>query len=208
MAKLYFRYGTVGSAKTLNLLAVAHNYRSQNKHILSMKPAIDTRFDPKCIVSRSGLKLEADYSLDDDTVFKYNGEPLKKKYSITAKVVSLDSTTKISCIVVDECQFLSSGVIDQLHLLTIIADIPVIVYGLKTNHKSQLFVGSKRILELADSIEEIKSTCFYCERKATQNLKHCKDKTILDGPEIEIGADEMYRATCKYCYQSRTGFVH
>ena len=89
-------------------------------------------------------------------------------------------------------------------LLTIIADIPVIVYGLKNSYKSLLFEGSKRIIEIADSIEEVKSHLFYCERKATQNLKHCNDQTIMNGPEIEIGADELYRAACKYCYQQKT----
>jgi thymidine kinase len=182
MAKLYFRYGTVGSAKTLNLLAVAHNYRQQSKKVMLIKPRLDTRFGKETIKSRAGLEMAADLLVEENT--------------------KLDFTIfkNLHCILVDEAQFLSAYLIDQLRNVTLELEIPVICYGLRTDFKSNLFEGSKRLMELADSIEEVKATCFFCNKKSILNLKHVNGEATIDGPSIQLGAEEAYYPACFTCY--------
>ena len=185
MAKLYFRYGTVGSAKTLNLLAVAHNYEQQGKQAFLIKPAIDTRFGRDNIRSRAGLEKKTHLLVEHDS---------ELQDSLFAGV---------DCILVDEAQFLSESLIQQLRKITIDLNIPVICYGLRTDFRSRLFDGSRRLLELADSIEEIKTTCAFCTKKAVFNLKITEDGPSLDGPTIDLGAEEKYLPACYRCYQAK-----
>jgi len=182
MAKLYFRHGTVGSAKTLNLLAVAHNYRQQGKEVILIKPDIDVRFGKEQIKSRAGLEMSADILVGPETVLDF------------------ESFAGIDCVLVDEVQFLSEYLIEQLRKITLELSIPVICYGLRTDFKSNLFEGSKRLLELADSIEEIKATCHYCNRKSIMNLKHVNGIAVDEGPSVELGAEEKYFPSCYKCY--------
>jgi thymidine kinase len=186
MAKLYFRYGTVGSAKTLNLLAVAHNYQQQKKRVSVLKPKFDVRFSADDVKSRAGLAMAADRLIDADTTF------------------GPDEFDGVDCIVVDEAQFLSRRVIDQFRTIATKNDIPIICYGLRTDFRGQLFEGSQRLFEVADSIEEIKTTCAYCNRKAIFNLKFINGQPTLDGPKIELGAEEKYLPACSTCYLTRT----
>ena len=170
VAKLYFRFGAMGSAKTLNLLAVAHNYRQQNKNILLLKPEIDTRFGTKQIKSRAGLEMEADLLAKSDSFFTLRGEALSsphKKVNLEAGI-ELEEHKDLACILVDEAQFLSKSFVDELYTLSIKCNIPVIAYGLKTDFQNNLFEGSKRLLELSDTIEEIKTTCYYCKKKSNK----------------------------------------
>lgn len=185
MAKLYFRYGTVGSAKTLNLLAVAHNYRQQGKKILVFKPQLDVRFGKEEIKSRAGLEMKADVLVEPDT-----------------DLFALD-LCGIDCILVDEAQFLGKRLIEQLRKITLSHGVPVICYGLRTDFRSHLFEGSLRLMELADSIEEIKATCHYCNRKSIMNLKHVNGLACLDGPSVQLGADEKYYPVCFPCYTEK-----
>lgn len=196
MAKLYFRYGSVGSAKTLNLLAVAHNYRQQKKQILLIKPAMDVRFGKSNIKSRAGLEQEADILIDDHTDllgFNFLG---------------------IDCLLVDEAQFLNASTIDQLRMITYEQNIPAICYGLRTDFRTRLFEGSRRLMEVADSIEEVKSTCHFCNKKSIMNLKHIDGKATKDGPSVELGAEEKYFPSCFGCYTNqiqdaeREAFAH
>ena len=185
MAKLYFRHGTVGSAKTLNLLAVAHNYRQQGKDILLIKPELDTRFGKEQIKSRAGLEMSADILVKEGTdlrSFDFEG---------------------INCILVDEAQFLSANIIDQLRKISIEQKVPVICYGLRTDFRSHLFEGSRRLMELADSIEEVKATCHFCNKKSILNLKHVNGVATVDGPVIQLGAEESYYPACYECYQQQ-----
>lgn len=182
MAKLYFRYGTVGSAKTLNLLAVAHNYRQQGKKVLLMKPDLDVRFGRERIKSRAGLEKDADILIVDETSLQrvdYSG---------------------VNCILVDEAQFLPAKVIEELRRITMEWDLPVICYGLRTSFKGGLFEGSARLFELADSIEEVKATCHFCTRKSVMNLKHVNGVATNEGEAIELGAEEKYFPACYKCY--------
>lgn len=183
MAKLYFRHGTVGSAKTLNLLAVAHNYRQQGKKILVMKPDLDTRFGKERIKSRAGLEMQAD-------VLILNEDSLRQV-----------DYMGISCILVDEAQFLSAKVIEELRHISLHWDLPILCYGLRTDFKSRLFEGSMRLMELADSIEEVKATCYFCNRKSIMNLKHVNGLATNEGPTVELGAEEKYFPACYRCYQ-------
>ncbi|MCH9610476.1 MAG: Thymidine kinase [Chlamydiales bacterium] len=182
MAKLYFRYGAVGSAKTLNLLAVAHNYRQQRKRVLLMKPAIDDRFGKNNIRSRAGLETEADILVEANTN------------------LLLHKFDKIDCLLVDEAQFLPAVIIDQLRTITLEKKIPVICYGLRTDFRTNLFEASRRLMEVADSIEEVKSTCHYCNRKAVLNLKHVNGSPTRTGPTVQLGCEETYFPACCHCY--------
>jgi thymidine kinase len=106
----------------------------------------------------------------------------------------------ISCILVDEAQFVSASIIDQLRDISLKMEIPVICYGLRTDFKSYLFEGSRRLMELADSIEEVKSTCYFCNKKSIFNLKHVNGIATKDGPSIRLGTEELYFPVCYRCY--------
>lgn len=178
MAKLYFRYGAVGSAKTLNLLAVAHNYGRQGKRVLVLKPRFDTRFGPLEVTSRAGLSREADLVVEDDTVLDF------------------DRLAGSHCVLVDEAQFLSPEVVDQLRDVTRTLNIPVICYGLRTDFRTESFAGSRRLMELADAIEEIKTTCAFCNTKAGFNLKSVDGTPTLAGPSKQLGSEETFLPVC------------
>ncbi|MEP6866496.1 MAG: thymidine kinase, partial [Deltaproteobacteria bacterium] len=186
VAKLYFRYGTMDSAKSMNLLAVAHNYRKQGKRVVMMKPRLDTRFGAEKISSRSGLEASADVMIDEDTVL----DP--------RDFAGLD------CVLVDEAQFLSPSVIDDLRRITVDPGVPVICYGLRTDFKTKLFPGAQRLMELADGIEEVKVTCQYCQKKAICNLRFVNGTPTVEGPQIQLGAEESYAPVCWAHYDEAT----
>lgn len=187
MSKLYFRYGTMSSSKTANLLMVAHNYRQQGKKVLLIKPIIDERFGTK-IKSRCGLECETDYLLekDDSTLREITGKTLEK----------------LDAILVDECQFLTKEQVNTLRDLT--EYVPVLCYGLRTDYKTNLFEGSKRLMEISDTIEEVKTTCYFCNRKAIINLKHVNGIIIKAGSDnIELGTEDKYLCSCFECWNRK-----
>jgi len=184
--KLYFRYGAMSSSKTANLLMVAHNYEQQNKKVLIIKPKIDDRFGSEVIKSRAGLERNA------DLIINFGESLLDKKINFT----------NYNIILVDEVQFLSENNIDELRKITLV--VPVICYGLRTDYKTKLFPGSKRLMEIADSIEEIKTTCNFCTKKAIINLKHNNGKIVKDGSDkIDLGAEDKYLSSCWFCWYSK-----
>jgi thymidine kinase len=185
MAKLYFRHGTVGSAKTLNLLAVAHNYMQQNKRAFIIKPELDVRFGRDVVHSRAGVEKKADLLVGPGTRL----DP--------ARLEGVD------CILVDEAQFISGDLVDQLREVTRDPGIPVICYGLRTDFRTHLFEGARRLMEVADSIEEIKTTCAFCNRKAIFNLKLADGVPTVAGPSIDLGTEEKYLPACANCYGAR-----
>lgn len=150
MPKLYFRHGPMNSSKTANLLMVAYNYKAQGKKVILMKPSIDNRFGEQIIKSRAVEEMSADILI----------LPCRRVFELQKDV---------SCVLVDEAQFLTSINIEGLRDLS--QHVPVICYGLRTDYRSYLFPGSKRLLELADTIEEIKTICVNCDRKAIINAK-------------------------------------
>jgi len=185
MPKLYFRYGTMNSSKTMNLLMVAHNYEQQKKKVVVIKPKIDARFGIEFVKSRTGLKRQADIVLDvKDNITKseYNWED-------------------VSCVLVDEAQFLEPIHIEQLRCITIY--VPVICYGLRTDYRTRLFPGAKRLMELADSIEEIKTICIKCSKKSIINMKCINGKVIKEGTgDPDLGCEEKYTPMCWECWNN------
>jgi len=188
MPKLYFRYGVMNSSKTANLLMVAWNYRLQRRKVILVKPIVDERFGMNIIRSRAmGSGVEADLVIDHE-------------WSDFEKV----KTDGLACVLVDEAQFLSEKNVDALRELA--KKVPVICYGLRTDYRTKMFEGSKRLLEVADVIEEIKNVCVNCDRKAIINAKFCikenGDKVILrNGPsDLDLGAEEKYQPMCWNCF--------
>jgi thymidine kinase len=178
----------MSASKTANLLMTAHNYELQNKKIILLKPSIDTRYVQNMITSRIGIEKKVDLLVDKDTD------------------LSTIDVTGVHCILVDECQFLESKHVEQLREHT--KTVPVICYGLRTDYCTNLFEGSKRLLELADSIEEVKTTCTFCNKKAVINAKYSLDeegkKKIIKvmGDQVDIGSENKYMVVCWSCYNN------
>jgi len=186
MAKLYFRHGTMSSGKSLNLLAVAHNYEQKGEKVIVIRPRLDERFGAQTVGSRTGLSRDADILVDEDT-------------RLDRRAIAGSA-----CVLVDEAQFLSPGLVDQLRDITWDLEVPVICYGLRTDFQTRAFPGSARLLEIADTIEEVKTVCHFCNRKAVFNLRISAAGAETDGPQIELGADDRYRPVCGPCYRDRT----
>ena len=185
MAKLYFRYGAMNSGKTALLLQAAHNYEERGMEVLIVKPTIDSKGDDH-LVSRIGLTRKVDKLLaPKDDIFKYV-KKLKRN---------------IKCILVDEAQFLEKEQVDQLMHIVVKFNIPVICYGLRSDFKTNGFPGSTRLLELAHTIEEMKTICS-CGRKAMFNARKLNGKFIFDGEQVAIDGEAKvtYEALCPNCY--------
>ena len=187
MAKLFFRYGAMGSGKTTALLQVAHNYEEKGMHILLIKPSIDTKGQNK-VVSRIGIERQVDILLLGQEKL------LNNSYFLAA-------LNNLSAIIVDEAQFLSSHQVDELYLITKQYNIPILCYGLRCDFQMNGFEGSTRLLQIADDIEELKTIC-KCGKKATQNLRTVNGKPTFQGNQIEIDDHSKveYEGVCGDCY--------
>jgi thymidine kinase len=182
MAKLFFKYGTVFSAKSLNLIATAHNYETQGKKVLLMIPGMDTRSNGY-ISTRAGFRMEAEMIRDTSNVLEIFQKHMKQH-------------EKIDCVLVDEVQMMTKEHVNQLREITLIYNTPVICYGLRVSYTLELFEASKQLLALADKLEEIKTVCWYCNSKATHNLKLVDGKPVYEGNPIDIGGLEKYLPVC------------
>lgn len=186
MAKLFFRYGTMKSGKTALLLQTAYNYQEQGMKVLVMKPVIDSKGEDY-LVSRIGLKRKVDYLIkENDNVFNYIKENFKD----------------ISCIFVDEAQFLTKKQVDQFMQVVIKLNIPVICYGLRTDFRGEGFPGAIRLLEISHTIEEMKTIC-KCGKKAMYNVRIVNGKCTFDGDQVAIEDgkyDVTYDIFCPKCY--------
>ena len=185
---LTFYYGTMNSSKTAQALMTRFNYLQKDFDVLLLKPEIDTRYEngKNKVIARIGLSADCiDFSKQDDLIKicneNFNDKPLK-------------------IIIIDECQFCTKNQIEQLKDLSLKYDC--LCYGLLINFKSELFEASKRLIELADEIHEIKAVC-RCGKKATINARLCNGKIVTDGNEIEIGAEDKYEAMCYFCYKEK-----
>ncbi|ACO36984.1 thymidine kinase [Lactobacillus phage Lb338-1] len=184
MAQLFFKYGCMDSGKTMQLLATKHNYDAYGRTCLIMSPSVDTRSGYGTIKSRlKGLEEPA--------------EAIEEGMDIYHKVATMDSIP--DAILVDESQFLSEEHIDQLAEIVDKLGIPVLCFGLKTDFQAKLFSGSKRLLEVADKIEEIKTICAYCNHKAVLNGRFKDGKLVTNGKQVQVG-DEDYKPLCRYHY--------
>lgn len=183
MAKLYFRYGAMGSSKTANALMTKFNYEEKGCKTVLLKPVIDTRDGKVTVKSRIGLFAQASTYNNDDNL---------------AERPDLVSSG-VDCIIVDEVQFSTKKHIEQLKKIAEDYDIPVICYGLRTDFQSNLFEGSKRLFEIADSISEIKSIC-HCGKKAIVNGRIKDNRIIYSGEQIELGGSDEYVGLCYKCW--------
>lgn len=189
--KLYFRYGTMGSAKTALLLTTAYNFEERGMKYICMKPIVDTRDSRNVIKSRIGIERECRWIYNDTDLY------------MLAQELFEDSMTIIDWFLIDEAQFLSSEQVDQLSRIVDDFGSNVICYGLRTDFRSRLFEGSRRLFEIADTIDEIKSTCT-CGRKTIINARiDYKGDFIEDGQQVEIGGDDRYIAICRKCWRNK-----
>ena len=184
MAKLYFKYGAMGSSKTANALITRFNYLERGMKVWLIKPSIDTRDGADVVRSRIGLEACAEVITPDIDFFE--------------RFSALDG---IDVVIADECQFFTSDQIDQLRAIVDNFDIPVMCFGLRTDFLTHLFEGSRRLLELADSISEIKTVCS-CGGKAIVNARIDADgKIVTEGGQILIGGNDSYVAMCHRCWK-------
>lgn len=188
MASLYFYYGAMGSSKSASLLMAAHTYQVQGKRVLLLTNSIDDRTKSSTISSRVGIDSIA-------TSFNFNDD----LFDLICRLID-EEEQRVSCIFIDEAQFLTSMQVFQLTEVVDVLNIPVLCYGLKTDFRGDLFEGSKALLEWAESFKEIKTTCFLCERKAIMNLRTVDGIPTVDGSQIQIG-DEEYYPLCRKHYK-------
>lgn len=184
MAKLYFKYGVMGSSKTAQALITKFNYEERGMKVWLIKPQTDNRDGDGFVISRAGLSSPAYVLPYTENVYEGFG--------------------KLSCpvdvIIVDESQFLAEEQVDQLAMIVIDYNVPVLCFGLRADFRTKMFPGSKRLMEIADSITEIKTICS-CGRKATVNVRLDQNgKIITEGEQILIGGNDQYTAMCYQCY--------
>ena len=186
MAKLYFRYGSMNSGKSTILMQVAHNYEERGMEVAVLKPGIDTKAESR-IQSRIGLEREVDHLIQKE-------ENIYELFKVKEK--------KPNAIIIDEAQFLEPEQVDQLMEIVVKLNIPVICYGLRTDFKTQGFPGSTRLLEIAHTLEEMKTIC-RCGAKAMFNLRMVNGEPIFEGEQVAIdGMGECtYISLCPYHYK-------
>ena len=188
MAKLYFRYSSMGAGKSIDLLKVAYNYEERGQKVVLMTSGIDDRYGKNKITTRIGLQRDAIGIKRDDNIYEY--------------IKNLDYIP--DCILIDEAQFLTEKQVDELTDIVDFLNIPVICYGLRTDFRFNLFSGSKSLLALADKIEEIKTICD-CGKKAIANMRIIDGNPTINGEQVYIGGNESYKAVCRKCYKQKLG---
>ncbi len=189
MAKLYFKYGAMGSSKTAQALITKFNYEEKNMGVWLIKPSTDTRDGADIVRSRAGLEAKAEIIRPDDNI-----------YDMLESVMTQKS---IDVVIADECQFFTPGQIEMLRKIVDDKNLPVLCFGLRTDFLTRLFPGSMRLMEIADCIEEIKTMC-HCGSKATVNARIDKDgKVVTEGSQIMLGGNDSYIAMCHRCYTKK-----
>lgn len=191
IGKLYFRYGTMGSAKTALLLTTAYNFEERGLRYLCMKPAVDTREGDSVIRSRIGIERACHWIYPDTDIYEFACDHFRQTGSV------------VEWFLVDEAQFLTEVQVDQLSRIVDDFGCNVVCYGLRTDFRTRLFEGSRRLFEIADTIDEIKSTCT-CGHKTIVNARIDANGDILsEGEQVEIGGDGRYIAVCRKCWRDR-----
>lgn len=193
MAKLYFRYGAMNSGKSTALLQAAHNYEERGHAVLLAKPTVDTKGDMG-ILSRLGFTRQVDFLLSPEA-------DARALFQLHRRTVLEKSQRDVSCLLIDEAQFLSEAQVDDLLRIAILEGIPVLAYGIRTDFQTVAFPGSRRLLEIAHSLEELKTIC-RCGRKAVFNGRKIGDRYVFDGAQVAIDATDAvtYESLCGACY--------
>lgn len=184
MAKLYFKYGAMGSSKTAQALITKYNYEENDLNVWLIKPSADTRDGADTIRSRIGLEARCQVMTPQMDVYELFCDQRKGHCDV---------------IIVDECQFMTVDQIDQLRAVVDEFNIPVLCFGLRTDFQTKLFPGSMRLMELADAIEEIKTMCD-CGTKATVNARISDGYIVTEGAQVVLGGNDSYIAMCHRCY--------
>jgi thymidine kinase len=186
MAKLYFKYGAMGSSKSAQALIAKFNYEEQGMRCWLIKPSVDTRDGADMIASRIGLSCAGEVIGPEDSI--------GKKYQ---------SAGWCDVIIADEAQFFTPAQIDELRDIVDTTDVPVMCFGLRTDFQTHLFPGARRLMEVADSITEIKTICT-CGRKAVVNARLDADGNILtQGEQVLLGGNDRYTAMCHRCWTEK-----
>jgi len=205
MAKLYFRYGAMNSGKSTAMLQAAFNYEERGHRVLLAKPDTDTKGDGR-IVSRLGFSREVDFLVDPaadvrSLFLRFAGHAAGP----AAGSPDAAPVPAVSALLVDEAQFLSGTQVDDLVRIAILEDVPVLAYGIRTDFQTVAFPGSRRLLEVAHSLEELKTIC-RCGRKAVFNARRIGEAYVFDGDQVAIdGVDVTYEALCGACYLQESG---
>ncbi len=185
MAKLYFKYGAMGSSKTAQALITKYNYEENDLQVWLIKPSADTRDGVQVLRSRIGLEAQVEVVVPQQNLLELFCQHQKGHCDV---------------IIVDECQFLAAEQIDQLRAIVNDYSIPVLCFGLRTDFQTRLFPGSRRLMELADAIEEIKTMCD-CGAKATVNARiDASGYVLTEGAQVVLGGNDSYIAMCHRCY--------
>lgn len=193
MASLIFTYAAMNAGKSASLLTAAHNYKERGMGVLVLKPAIDTRDSKGEIVSRIGIRQDADIITKDMDIFEFY------KWAAAQK--------DIHCVFVDEAQFLTTEKVYQLSRIVDVYNVPVMAYGLRTDFKGNLFEGSQALMAIADKLVELKGVC-HCGKKATMVARVTEDGLpITDGSQIEIGDTDRYVSLCRKHWNDLTGLL-
>lgn len=194
--KIFFYYGCMSSGKSMHLLASAHNFQAHSIPFIIFKSEIDNRDGEGVIHSRA---------LGDRECISIS--KIDNLYNIVARYIDEEilGAEPIKWILVDEAQFLTAEQVDQLAAIADVLGISVMCYGLRTDFQTHLFEGSKRLFEVADTLEEIKASC-YCNHKTIFNARvNSVGEVITDGEQVEIGGDDRYISMCRKCYYEKTG---
>jgi len=189
----------MNSGKSTALLQAAYNYEERNQQVLLAKPSVDTKGD-SLIVSRLGVARPVDFTVTptDDILSAFSAERAR---------VLRETGLDVSCLLVDEAQFLTEGQVDDLLRIAILEGVPVLAYGIRTDFQTVAFPGSRRLLEVAHSLEELKTIC-RCGRKAVFNARKVGDDYIFDGDQVAIdGVDVEYESLCGKCYLEESNGV-
>ena len=184
MAKLYFKYGAMGSSKTAQALITKYNYEENDMKVWLLKPSADTRDGAGTIRSRIGLEAQCEIATPNTNIYDRYQEGFKGN---------------CHAIIVDECQFLTVEQINQLRAIVNDFSVPVLCFGLRTDFQTKLFPGSMRLMELADCIEEIKTMCD-CGCKATVNARISDGYIVTERAQVVLSGNDSYIAMCHRCY--------
>ncbi|MFS0712438.1 thymidine kinase [Microbacterium sp. 2P01SA-2] len=200
MAKLYFRYGAMNSGKSTALLQAAYNYEERGQHVLLAKPEIDTKGAGQ-IASRLGVERDVDFLVGAD-------DDLRAVFGVHRERVRTETGSDVACLLIDEAQFLTSEQVDDLLRTVVEENVPVLAYGIRTDFQTRAFPGSARLMELAHSLEELKTIC-RCGRKALFNARLVGGRFVFEGDQVaidELAADRVtYESMCAECYLRESG---
>ncbi|GAA4785123.1 thymidine kinase [Microbacterium gilvum] len=214
MAKLYFRYGAMNSGKSTALLQAAYNYEERGQAVLLAKPEIDTKGADQ-IASRLGVTRTVDFLVpaDGDVRDLFEAHRARVRREASDALIPGDRPADVACLLIDEAQFLTPQQVDDVFRIAVLDGIPVMAYGIRTDFRTLAFPGSRRLLEIAHSLEELKTIC-RCGRKALFNGRRISGRFVFDGDQVAIDAEGAavrdehfvtYESLCGVCYVEESG---